>query len=205
MWEGSIGVSCERAVILNSPNADWIIRPTNRKTNSSRHWMPLFWTTQTPKRGRPTRLSPRPLDQVTFHGAAGASFAPPGRLLIQDLNLRPSTSRHPPPWLNAWFSSYEKRFVVHETNSVSRGLTKESLRPFPISQTAARTSRPTNTPFNLKSRKQSRNSFPHTQTSPPFSSTITSGRQVQPNHDATETPLRNCSLERISKQVTSRG
>lgn len=96
-------------------------------------------------------------------------------------------------------------FVVHETNSVSRELTKESLRPFLISQTAARTSHPTNTPLYLKSRKRSRISFPHTQTSPPSFLTTTSGRQVQPNHDATEMPLRNCSLERISRQVTSRG
>ena len=168
--------------------ADQISRLMDRKTSFFRHWMTSFWTRLTLEQGK--HLSLRIL--ATFHGAVGASFAPPGRLSNQRRNLRLCTSRHLQPRVAALSSSHEKSSMAHETRSVSHEPTKASLHPFLTGQTALQTFRPTGILPRPKSQGQSRRSFLHIQTFPLSSSTTTSGRLAQPSHDMIEIPLRRC-------------
>ena len=144
------------------------------------------------------------MNPAIFHGAAGALFAPPGRLSNQDRNLRLCKSRHLLARLAVLPSSCEKASTMRETHSGSHGLTKVSLRPFLTNHTVIAGFRPTSTPKHLGSRERSKRSSIHTQTSPALFSIITFGRRVQPSHGAIETPPRSLSSRYFSRSFFAR-
>ena len=191
MQEDSAGVSHHRIIMPSPPNTDRDTRTMDRRPNSFRHWThSLSTTVQT--QGVAKQSLPLRVNLAIFHGAAGVLFAPPGRLLNQDQNLRLYKLKHLLAQPAALPSSCEKASTARETCSGSRGLTKVSLRPFLTNHTAIAGFRPTSTPKHLRSRERSKKSSIHIQTSPVLSLIITFGRRVQPSRGAIETPPRSC-------------
>jgi hypothetical protein len=145
---------------------------------------------------RPARPEAFPMaDPVTFHDVVGASFVLPGRSLNQDRNHRQHISNHllrllRPP--NAGLSSsFENIFMPNEILSVSRAPIRAPLHLFPTNRAAPHTSQPIIILPPHKKQEQLKKSFSHTQTSPPFSSTIIFGPQAQRSHDAIGIPPRS--------------